>query len=123
MNMPKKEKAQEIIRVSTGDITQSAVAVGTGARAASDVSNRSELSEAKARLAQLAELLEQQELQIERSREIRDEVLAVQGELDKKRPNFSLIRSALKGIVVSLGPAQALATLAAQVLAIVRRLG
>jgi predicted RNA-binding protein with PIN domain len=120
--MTKKEKAREAIRLSTGDITQSAVAVGTGARAVSDVSNSRELSEAKARLAKLTELLEEQELHIEQRNEIRDEVLAIRSELDKKKPNFSLIRSTLKGIVVSLGPAQALATLAAQVLTIVRRL-
>lgn len=121
--MTKRGKAREAIQFSAGDVAQSAVAVGTGAHASNDVSSKNrDLSEAKAVLAKLSGLLEEQELRIEQKKEVQDEVLAVRSELDKNRPNLSLIRPALKGIVASLGPAQALATLAAQVLTIVHRL-
>jgi hypothetical protein len=71
---------------------------------------------------QLAELLEDENLQIAQRDDIRAEVLAVRGELDKKKPNFRLLRSALRGVVASLGPAEALATIAAHVADIVQRL-
>jgi len=126
MKMAKKAKPQETTRVSTGDISRSAVAVGKGAHASNtgDSNNSGrELGEAKAELTRLVQLLEERELGIDQKDDVKDDVLAVRSELDKKKPNLRLIRPALKGIVASLGPAQALATLAAQVLTIVRRLG
>jgi hypothetical protein len=121
--MGKKEKPQESIQFSAGNVTHSSVAVGTGAYASNINDSHRDLIAARELLTKLSGLLEEEGLCIDHKKEIRDDVLIVQGELDKDKPNLGLTRSALKGIVASLGPVQALASLAAQVLTIVHRIG
>lgn len=121
--MAKRKKDKVDLRAR--DITNSVIAAGTGARASRNTaaSDLAQLLEAKALLADLRDRLFDVEERIENRDEIRDEVDTVRDELDKEKPNFKLVRSALKGIKNSLGPAETLVRIAAQVLDIVKQHG
>lgn len=108
--------------VSVGNVSNSAVAIGSRARASNISRNRGELGEARAMINELVALLGDEHLRIAHKGDIQSEVLAVQAELDNNRPNFKLLRSALKGIVTSLGPVEALASIGTHVLEIIQRL-
>ena len=106
------------------DITNSVIAAGTGARASKNAAgDRAQLREARVLLADLRDRLSDVEERIENREEIQDEVDTVRNELDKERPNFKLVRTALKGIKNSLGPAETLVRITAQVLDIVKQHG
>lgn len=120
--MAKQKK--DTVEFRARDITDSVIAAGTGARASKNAAEGSaQLREAKVLLADLRDHLSRVEERIENRDEIRDEVDTVRNELDKETPNFKLVRSALKGIKNSLGPAETLVRIAAQVLDIVRQHG
>ncbi|HEY5361654.1 MAG TPA: hypothetical protein VIJ82_28890 [Streptosporangiaceae bacterium] len=122
--MSKKQKDGSETKATTGAIMESAVAIGHGASANLFRSGHSiELSEADARLDRLICLLGAEYSEIEQADEIRSDAIAVRGALASEEPNLGLIRSALKGLVNALGPVDALAGIAVQVLEIVRRLG
>lgn len=117
--MTKRNKDRVDLRAR--DITNSVIAAGTEARASKrPADDGAQLREAKVLLAELRDRLSDAELRIENRHEIRDDVDTVRTELDKKRPNFKLVRTTLKGIKNSLGPAETLARMAAEVLNMVR---
>jgi hypothetical protein len=120
--MAKQKK--DTVDLRARDITNSVIAAGRGARASKNTAgDREQLREAKVLLAELRDRLSDAELLIEDRGEIRDEVDNVRNELDREKPNFKLLRAALRGIKNSLGPAETLARLAAQVLDIVKQHG
>jgi predicted nucleic acid-binding Zn-ribbon protein len=120
--MAKQKKG--IIDFRARDINNSVLAVGTEAMASKNAADdRAELHEAKLLLADLRDRLSDVQEHIENRQEIQDEVDAVRNELDRERPRFKRVRSALEGIKSSLGPAETLARIAAQVLDIVKQHG
>jgi hypothetical protein len=120
--MAKEADRGDSIRVKTGEISGSALAVGKNARA-SISPKRKDLRAIDSELKRLADVMEAQAWPIENTDDIQAEVFGIREEISKKKPNLALIKSTLKGVLLALGPAQALSDIAAHVLDMVARLG